>query len=275
MAMKLLVAIGVTIVMAFAVLTFVKRTTAPKGTGKKEGAGRARRKGPAADADTEAGSTQSMTQAADIRGCALVQRDGTAVAYVKVEAKNNSLLNSEELVREIESTAKVIAGINHPFKIVHIQVPVDTTRNLAHMAEVDRDYQERIGRLGDSRADNRARKQLEIRRATLANYRRIAEYEAKAATKMRSETYIVVPGEAPEVAEQRARDLRGALKTNGYNSTVLFGEDIVSLHLSYLGAHRTMTENLTPYAGFPVVPEIVEGRYGKWNEEECAYEEQA
>lgn len=212
-------------------------------------------------ADDEGPSVQGWQPVADVRGPAIIQKDGTAICYVKVACKNNSLLNRSEQADEAAALAPALASQQSPFKIMHIQRPVDSSANLARLEARDAEYERRIVQMGPAdglgRLEAMERRQLEVRRRVLGHYRRHAEAELRASGRMTSEGYICLP--APystgneEVAYQQARDMRDRLKAAGYTSRILWGEEAIALGLAYQGSHRTKLENTGPDALSPLV----------------------
>lgn len=211
--------------------------------------------------DDEGLSMQKWQPVADVRGTAVIQKDGTAICYVKVACKNNSLLNRSEQADEAAALAPALASQQSPFKIMHIQRPVDSSANLARLEARDAEYERRIVQMGSAdglgRLEAMERRQLDVRRRVLGHYRRHAEAELRTSGRMTSEGYICLP--APystgneEVAYQQARDMRDRLKAAGYTSRILWGEEALALGLAYQGSHRTKFENTGPDALSPLV----------------------
>lgn len=257
MNIKLIVAIAVFAIVAASVFAFVRQRTAA------DAARAGRRTNPfgRSGGDGLDRSTQDALPVADIRGPVLLQRDGTAICYVKVSCKNNSLLNLKELTAEAAALAPCLASQTSALKIIHIQRPVDSSANLARLEACDEAYKRQLEgyalESGGSRRERMARAQTEARRAVLGNYHRHALLEVKQTKRMRSEAYIVLPvpyGVGNEAtAYQKACDMRDRLKASGYTSHVLWDQEIVSLCLSYQGAHRTASENLDPNSVSPLV----------------------
>ena len=218
--------------------------------------GAAARKGK--DAFARSGRTaQDLVLAADIRGPALIQKDGTAVCYLKIECKNNSLLSPAELAGEAEAMATAISSIDRPFKMVHIQRPVDSSANLARLEQRRSALLRKAAEASSSKAEKRQKLQDRVRIEVMSAQIRVAELEVKRAERMRSEVYFCLPATPSQgnegVAYQAARDLQDALKASGYDARVLFGEEIVSFLLAYDGAYRAASERTDPDAPGPFV----------------------
>lgn len=219
-------------------------------------------------------TTQDRIIASDIKGNVLVQKDGTVVTFIKVSCKNNSLLNTEELVNETSATASAFSSQEKAFKIIHIQRPVDSSASLARYDELDVKYMSHINKLSAlqkaSLSERKQRQQFIVRRHMLSKYRSQAEREVKGGTKMKAEAYICLPCEYgvtnEDVAMQQARDFQDRLKAAGYNSEILYGEEIISFLLAYSGDYRSATENKSPYAISPLT-------YGVNDEDTLKYED--
>ena len=203
------------------------------------------------------GSTRDLVPGAFLKGPVLVQRDGTAVSYVRVECKNNSLCSVAELMAEARSTASVLLGQNRPFKLIHIQRPVDPSAEILRferlVTESERAVAARVNNASSRRVNRQASARLGIQRYYLSRLR----LEAKRGARMRSEAYFVLPVAscpgAEELSYQRAKDLKDALKSAGYAASILYGDEVVSFILAYEGSHRTASENRSPRTLTPLV----------------------
>lgn len=243
------VVIALLIMAAVVLVVFVLAKRLSPGASARDGKGKG--------ADARAETTRGLVPAAFLKGPVLVQRDGTAVSYVKVACKNNSLCSVSELMAEARSTAAALVGQTRPFKLVHIQRPVDPSAEILRFERLAAETQ----RIADAPANNassrRAKRQAQARLSMQRYYLSRLRLEAKRGARMRSEAYFVLPV-APcpgseNLAYQRAKDLKDALKAAGYDAAILYGEEIVSFSLAYAGAHRTASENHDPHAITPLV----------------------
>ena len=248
--MKIIVAIVLFAAFAAGALALMRRIYS--GRGLSAGGSDAR-------AAEEGQSTQDTLPVADVRGPVLLQRDGTAIAYVKVRCRNNSLLNLKELTADAAAIAPSLAAQTKAFKILHMQNPADSSANLALLESVDEGYLRQLSSLdgGGGRHEAMLRRQTLARREALGHYKRHAELEVRQSDKMQSEAYVVLPVPFAtgneELAYRQACDMRDRLKAAGYASHVLWGEEIVALGLAYQGAHRTRGERTSPDYASPLV----------------------
>ena len=258
---KIIIAIIISSIVIAAALVIKKKffgNEPAKGVVKKTSLKKSQKVG--VDDAIEELSTQEILPVADIRGPVLLQRDGTAICYVKVSCRNTSLLNLKELVAEASTLAPCLASQTTPFKVLHIQRPVDSSANLARLEACDEHYLKMLAScMGEAMSfrDRQARKQLDKRRWLLAHYKRHAELEVKQTAKTIAEAYICLPVRYSvgneEMAYQLACDMRERLKASGYMSKVLWAEEIVSMCLAYQSAYRSSNENTSPYITSPLI----------------------
>lgn len=202
-------------------------------------------------------TTQNLLPIADIKGSALIQRDGNVVSFIKVDCKNYSLLNTSELIQEAESSASVFSSQNDSFKILRLQAPIDSSAHLAQLQKVDDAYERMIVAADNTARGKRLHQQTQFRRELLSRYVESAEAEVKLTSRTKSEVYVCLPvtkGENKvDKAYIRAQDFVQRLKASGFSGKILFDEEIVSLLMLYFGTYRTVKENKNAYAVFPVV----------------------
>lgn len=202
-------------------------------------------------------TTSDLLPLADINDSVMVQKDGTAIAVVKVKCKNYSLLSTEEKVREAEATSVVLGSQSHkPLKVIHIQRPVDSTESIVWMRRILEARRSAVASLGSRPEEKRAAVGLMRRNEMLANLIEDESTHMKEAARTRADAYIILPVEPDvaneEAARQRARDMAEALRASGFSPSVLHAPSIVKLILDYFGSYRTENENFNPLTWTPV-----------------------
>lgn len=255
--MKIIVLVlGIVLLAAAAVIgkRFLDKLAEPKGPDGADG-----------EKKPDGGKTaQDIMPLADIKGSVLVQRDGTAIAYVKVHCRNNSLLNTQELVRETEKTATALAAASSwPMKIIRLQRPVDSTRNIESLRSERARCVRAIAGLSPNDRETRMKREytLERIRSIDASIDSLEASQRKGGAQ-RTECYIVLPVPLSPANERaaynRAVDMRQALSNAGIEADVLTGPGIVSLIQNYMGDYRTASQVRDPYMVSPVVRGIYE-----------------
>ena len=204
-------------------------------------------------------TAQDIMPLADIKGSVLLQRDGTAIAYVRVHCRNNSLLNTLELVRETEKTATALAAASSwPMKIIRLQRPVDSTKNIESLRAERTRCVSAIAKLAPGAREVSAKRDFMLERIRLLD----ASIETLEKTQRnggvaRTECYIALPVTLSVANERaaysRAVDMRASLANAGIESEILDGTGIVNLIQSYMGDFRTSTQNHNPYVVTPLV----------------------
>lgn len=246
-----LVALIALVIAAVLALKFINKKTTPEKLAHQE-EGEARE-------DTQEKTTQDLMPIADIKGSVLVQKDGTAIAYVKVSCRNNSLQNTQELVRDTEKTATAIAAASSwPMKIIRLQRPVDSTRNIESLRSNRNRCVRNIATLSPNKFEERQKREFELERiknidATID----VLEASQRNGGASNTNVYIVLPVEISvaneKLAYNRAVDMRAALSNAGIDAEVLTGPGIVSMIMSYMGDHRTSAQNVNPYKTMTIV----------------------